>query len=204
MIVSTRWLVLVKWQLSFVVGNMNKLPFPFGFSDLYLFFFKLLSLFFLEKPSYSRPQYLLDRTSCPHLKSPVLIYLFIYFSFISYITCIITFCNLLVIICAMCLSGTDGTVSCMASYFVCNIIFSSIIARAGNINVRTHFLLILLFYLSNKLLVSSWLVISDSLGVCYFDFKQKVLTLISQENHFFYFLFCFERWGKRPDSWSCV
>ncbi|GMN50992.1 hypothetical protein TIFTF001_020143 [Ficus carica] len=32
------------------------------------------------------------------------------------------------------LCGTDGTVSCMASYFVCNIIFSSIIARAGNIN----------------------------------------------------------------------
>ncbi|KRX11835.1 Serine carboxypeptidase-like 49 [Trichinella nelsoni] len=32
------------------------------------------------------------------------------------------------------LCGTDGTVSCMASYFVCNTIFSSIIARAGNVN----------------------------------------------------------------------
>ncbi|TYI31599.1 hypothetical protein ES332_A05G462200v1 [Gossypium tomentosum] len=31
---------------------------------------------------------------------------------------------------------TDGTVSCMASYFVCNTILSSIIARAGGINVR--------------------------------------------------------------------
>ncbi|KAJ4834644.1 Serine carboxypeptidase-like 49 [Turnera subulata] len=32
------------------------------------------------------------------------------------------------------LCGTDGTVSCMASYFVCNTIFSSILAVAGNIN----------------------------------------------------------------------
>lgn len=32
--------------------------------------------------------------------------------------------------------GTDGTVSCVASYFVCNTIFSSIIALAGGINVR--------------------------------------------------------------------
>jgi len=32
------------------------------------------------------------------------------------------------------LCGTDGTISCMASYFVCNTIFSSIIALAGNIN----------------------------------------------------------------------
>lgn len=35
-------------------------------------------------------------------------------------------------------SGTDGTVSCMASYFVCNGIFSGILSRAGNINVRPH------------------------------------------------------------------
>lgn len=33
-------------------------------------------------------------------------------------------------------SGTDGTLSCFASYFVCNTIFSSIIAIAGDINVR--------------------------------------------------------------------
>ncbi|KAH0979965.1 hypothetical protein GBA52_007142 [Prunus armeniaca] len=32
------------------------------------------------------------------------------------------------------LCGTDGTVSCVASYFVCNTIFSSILARAGNLN----------------------------------------------------------------------
>ncbi|KAF2295630.1 hypothetical protein GH714_033352 [Hevea brasiliensis] len=32
------------------------------------------------------------------------------------------------------LCGTDGTVSCMASYFVCNSIFSSIMSRAGDIN----------------------------------------------------------------------
>ncbi|KAK1572405.1 hypothetical protein Q3G72_032249 [Acer saccharum] len=32
------------------------------------------------------------------------------------------------------LCGTDGTLSCMASYFVCNAIFSSIMAHAGDIN----------------------------------------------------------------------
>uniref|UniRef100_A0A5B6YKB7 Carboxypeptidase n=1 Tax=Davidia involucrata TaxID=16924 RepID=A0A5B6YKB7_DAVIN len=32
------------------------------------------------------------------------------------------------------LCGTDGTISCVASYFVCNAIFSSILALAGNIN----------------------------------------------------------------------
>ncbi|XP_071709904.1 serine carboxypeptidase-like [Rutidosis leptorrhynchoides] len=32
------------------------------------------------------------------------------------------------------LCGTDGTVSCMAAYLVCNGIFSSIISKAGNIN----------------------------------------------------------------------
>ncbi|CAN1339471.1 Serine carboxypeptidase-like 49 [Linum perenne] len=32
------------------------------------------------------------------------------------------------------LCGTDGTVSCMASYFVCNGIFTAIMAIAGNIN----------------------------------------------------------------------
>ena len=35
-------------------------------------------------------------------------------------------------------SGTDGTISCMASYFVCNTIFSSIMAIAGDANVRMH------------------------------------------------------------------
>lgn len=34
------------------------------------------------------------------------------------------------------LLGTDGTISCMAAYVVCNAIFSSIISIAGNINVR--------------------------------------------------------------------
>lgn len=33
-------------------------------------------------------------------------------------------------------SGTDGTISCVASYFVCNSIFSSIMAIAGDVNVR--------------------------------------------------------------------
>ncbi|WCJ19282.1 Serine carboxypeptidase-like [Euphorbia peplus] len=32
------------------------------------------------------------------------------------------------------LCGTDGTISCMASYFVCNSIFSSIMSRVGDIN----------------------------------------------------------------------
>ncbi|KAL2525887.1 Serine carboxypeptidase-like 49 [Abeliophyllum distichum] len=32
------------------------------------------------------------------------------------------------------LCGTDGTISCMAAYFVCNTIFSSIIARVGDMN----------------------------------------------------------------------
>lgn len=32
-------------------------------------------------------------------------------------------------------SGTDGTISCVASYFVCNSIFSSIMAIAGDVNV---------------------------------------------------------------------
>ncbi|XP_030930333.1 serine carboxypeptidase-like [Quercus lobata] len=32
------------------------------------------------------------------------------------------------------LCGTDGTISCVASYFVCNTIFSSIMALAGDIN----------------------------------------------------------------------
>ncbi|KAH7537131.1 serine carboxypeptidase-like [Ziziphus jujuba] len=32
------------------------------------------------------------------------------------------------------LCGTDGTVSCMAAYFVCNIIFNSIMSHAGDIN----------------------------------------------------------------------
>uniref|UniRef100_A0A7N0ZS57 Carboxypeptidase n=1 Tax=Kalanchoe fedtschenkoi TaxID=63787 RepID=A0A7N0ZS57_KALFE len=32
------------------------------------------------------------------------------------------------------LCGTDGTISCLASYFVCNTIFSSVMTLAGNIN----------------------------------------------------------------------
>ncbi|XP_041996822.1 serine carboxypeptidase-like [Salvia splendens] len=32
------------------------------------------------------------------------------------------------------LCGTDGTLSCMAAYFVCNTIFSSIISHAGDVN----------------------------------------------------------------------
>ncbi|KAL9676892.1 hypothetical protein QQ045_005113 [Rhodiola kirilowii] len=32
------------------------------------------------------------------------------------------------------LCGTDGTISCLASYFVCNTVFSSIMALTGNIN----------------------------------------------------------------------
>ncbi|CAA0814436.1 Serine carboxypeptidase-like 49 [Striga hermonthica] len=32
------------------------------------------------------------------------------------------------------LCGTDGTLSCMAAYFVCNTIFTSIIAHAGDVN----------------------------------------------------------------------
>ena len=37
-------------------------------------------------------------------------------------------------------SGTDGTISCVASYFVCNTIFSSIMALAGDTNVRKRIL----------------------------------------------------------------
>ena len=36
-------------------------------------------------------------------------------------------------------SGTDGTISCLASYLVCNAIFSSIMAHAGDINVRKSY-----------------------------------------------------------------
>ncbi|KAK4435970.1 Serine carboxypeptidase-like 49 [Sesamum alatum] len=32
------------------------------------------------------------------------------------------------------LCGTDGTISCMAAYFVCNTIFTAIVARAGDVN----------------------------------------------------------------------
>lgn len=35
--------------------------------------------------------------------------------------------------------GTSGTTSCLASYLVCNTIFSSIMKIAGNINVRQFF-----------------------------------------------------------------
>ncbi|KAF9674915.1 hypothetical protein SADUNF_Sadunf10G0177000 [Salix dunnii] len=46
---------------------------------------------------------------------------------------IVPVCELAIKLC-----GTDGTVSCMASYLVCNTIFSSILSVAGNINVRPH------------------------------------------------------------------
>ncbi|KAJ6311487.1 hypothetical protein OIU77_013281 [Salix suchowensis] len=42
---------------------------------------------------------------------------------------IVPVCELAIKLC-----GTDGTVSCMASYLVCNTIFSSILSVAGNIN----------------------------------------------------------------------
>ncbi|PPD73736.1 hypothetical protein GOBAR_DD29333 [Gossypium barbadense] len=47
--------------------------------------------------------------------------------------------NKLVPVCEMAikLCGTDGTISCMASYFVCNNIFNGIMALAGDTNV-TH------------------------------------------------------------------
>ncbi|MBA0692448.1 hypothetical protein Goari_010006, partial [Gossypium aridum] len=46
--------------------------------------------------------------------------------------------NKLVPVCEMAikLCGTDGTISCMASYFVCNNIFNGIMALAGDTNVR--------------------------------------------------------------------
>lgn len=37
------------------------------------------------------------------------------------------------------LPGTKGTVTCFASYLVCTSIFNSIMALAGNINVRLKF-----------------------------------------------------------------
>ncbi|KDP30482.1 hypothetical protein JCGZ_16161 [Jatropha curcas] len=44
--------------------------------------------------------------------------------------------NKVVPVCEMAikLCGTDGTLSCMASYFVCSTIFSSVLTRAGDIN----------------------------------------------------------------------
>lgn len=39
------------------------------------------------------------------------------------------------------LSGTDGTVSCAAAYFVCNLIFSDILAHAGDANVGNSYFL---------------------------------------------------------------
>lgn len=43
---------------------------------------------------------------------------------------------------ALLVSGTDGKLSCMAAYLVCQTIFSSIIARAGGVNVRKWYVLI--------------------------------------------------------------
>lgn len=34
-------------------------------------------------------------------------------------------------------SGTDGTISCLASYLVCNTLFSGVINHAGGVNVST-------------------------------------------------------------------
>lgn len=51
---------------------------------------------------------------------------------------------LLLIFLLICLSftGTDGTLSCMTSYYVCNAIFTSIMLHAGDMNVR-----VLVFFL---------------------------------------------------------
>ncbi|PON48841.1 Serine carboxypeptidase-like [Trema orientale] len=83
--------------------------------------------------------------------------------------------NLLVQPCelAVKLCGTDGTVSCMASYFVCNLVFSSILARAGNINyydIRKKCVGSLCYDFSNMEKFLNQKSVRDSLGVGEIEF----------------------------------
>lgn len=73
------------------------------------------------------------------------------------------------------ISGTSGTVSCLASYLVCNTIFSSVMALAGNANVRhkldcflvANLLLVPLFLLSSSHLFYSTMTLgSHAKGAC--------------------------------------
>ncbi|EEF32785.1 serine carboxypeptidase-like [Ricinus communis] len=71
------------------------------------------------------------------------------------------------------LCGTDGTLSCMASYFVCNTIFSSIMARAGDINhydIRKKCVGSLCYDFSNMEKFLNQKSVRDALGVGDIDF----------------------------------
>ncbi|CAN0825782.1 Serine carboxypeptidase-like 49 [Linum grandiflorum] len=71
------------------------------------------------------------------------------------------------------LCGTDGTVSCMASYFVCNGIFNAIIAIAGNINyydIRKQCVGSLCYDFSNMEKFLNQNNVRESLGVGDIDF----------------------------------
>ncbi|CAK9159679.1 unnamed protein product [Ilex paraguariensis] len=71
------------------------------------------------------------------------------------------------------LCGTDGTISCVASYFVCNSIFNSILARAGNINyydIRGQCEGSLCYDFSNMEKYLNLKSVRDALGVGKIDF----------------------------------
>ncbi|KAK8574529.1 hypothetical protein V6N13_034210 [Hibiscus sabdariffa] len=71
------------------------------------------------------------------------------------------------------LCGTDGTISCTASYFVCNAIFSGILARAGDINyydIRKKCVGSLCYDFSNMETFLNKKSVRDALGVGNIDF----------------------------------
>ncbi|GMI86218.1 CARBOXYPEPTIDASE Y, SERINE CARBOXYPEPTIDASE-LIKE 49 [Hibiscus trionum] len=83
--------------------------------------------------------------------------------------------NKIVPICefAIKLCGTDGTISCTASYFVCNAIFSGILARAGDINyydIRKKCVGSLCYDFSNMETFLNKKSVRDALGVGNIDF----------------------------------
>ncbi|XP_021295806.1 serine carboxypeptidase-like [Herrania umbratica] len=83
--------------------------------------------------------------------------------------------NKLVPVCEMAikLCGTDGTISCMASYFVCNAIFSGIMALAGDTNyydIRKKCEGSLCYDFSNMETFLNQESVRDALGVGSIDF----------------------------------
>ncbi|CAL1387012.1 unnamed protein product [Linum trigynum] len=84
------------------------------------------------------------------------------------ITKIVPVCELAIKLC-----GTDGTVSCLASYFVCNTIFNSIMSVAGNINyydIRKECVGSLCYDFSNMEKFLNLNTVRESLGVGDIDF----------------------------------
>ncbi|KAF3434030.1 hypothetical protein FNV43_RR25133 [Rhamnella rubrinervis] len=90
--------------------------------------------------------------------------------------------NLVVPVCetAIKLCGTDGTVSCMAAYFACNIIFSSILTHAGDINyydIRKKCVGSLCYDFSNMDKFLNQRSVRDALGVGDIDFVSCSTTV---------------------------